>query len=242
MSKPFYSIVIPTYNEEVLLPQMIESVFNQTYRDFEVIVADNHSTDKTRKILSKYNARVVEGNDRPGIARNKGASIANGEFLVFLDADTTIGKDFLKDLLIEINKRNFVAASGFFVGDQGTTFDLITHSFLNNYFWLLQKINPHAYGCFFAIRNDIFRKLDGFDPDIIMAEDHELAYRISKLGKFSFLRKPTITVSVRRIGREGRLSAIGKGIYVEAYRIFNKKITKKLFEYEMGGGIEETPK
>ena len=239
MNKPYFSIIIPTYNEETLLPRLLKSLERQTYQDYEVIVADNHSTDDTLKILKQFDVKIVEGANRPGIARNHGATFASGEYLVFLDADTAVHADFLEKLLKQIKLKNFAAASGFFVGDKGNGFDRFTHAFLNNYFWALQKVDPHACGFYFVAKRDIFMKLKGFDPKIVMAEDHELAYRISKVGKFCFLRKPTIKVSVRRISREGRLRTIGNGIYVELYRIFNKRITKKLFDYEMGGVDEK---
>lgn len=240
MNKPFFSIIIPAHNEEKLLPRLLDSLEAQQFREFEVIVAEHGSTDKTPAIISKYGAITVEGGPKPGIGRNNGAKIAKGEYLVFLDADTRVRIGFLKELKQQIEKRGFVAASGFFRGDGGSAFDKITHTILNYYFWILQKIDPHACGFYFVVKRDIFEQLGGFDPRIVMAEDHDLAWRISKIGKFSFLRNPKVTVSVRRIEREGFIATVSKGIYVELYRIFsNKKITKRLFKYEMGGEIKK---
>lgn len=241
MPKPYFSVIIPTLNEEMLLPRLLASLKKQRFKDFEVIIADNHSTDKTPEIIREYGAKIVEGGSRPGVGRNRGASVAKGEYLAFLDADTVLDFDFLEKLRDEILKRNFSGASGFFVGDKGSAFDRFTHAILNYYFWSIQRLDPHACGFYFIIKRDVFEKLHGFDENIYMAEDHELAHRIRDVGKFVFLKKPTITVSTRRVGREGLPVTIAKGLYVEIYRVFNKKITKKLFNYEMGG-VDEVRK
>jgi len=242
MNKPYFSVVIPAFNEEILLPHLLLCLKKQTYRDFETIVADYDSTDDTPNIIKKFGVKSVRGGNRPGISRNFGAEVATGEYIVFLDSDTTVGVGFLEKLSKQIEKRGFVAASGFFRGDKGSAFDRFTHQFLNYYFWSLQKIDPHACGFYFVIKRDVFEKLGGFDPKIIMAEDHDLALRVSKIGKFTYLRKPTVTVSTRRVKREGFFTTVAKGLYVEIYRIFRKKITKKLFNYQMGGGNEEIQK
>jgi len=243
MKNLMLSVVIPSYNEELLLPLLLDSLKKQTFKNFEVIVADNKSTDRTPEIVKNHGAKLVSGANRPGIGRNNGAKHAVGEYLVFFDADTSFDENFLEKLNSEIQKKNFGVASGFFVGDAGNLFDRLGHKLLNYYFWILQKIDPHAYGFYFVVKRSLFERVGGFDPEIVMAEDHELAARIKKQtkAKFSFLRKPAVTTSVRRVSKEGFFSAFGKGFYVEIYRIFNKRITKKLFDYRMGGGEGKLP-
>ncbi|MEN6592532.1 MAG: glycosyltransferase family A protein, partial [Methanobacterium sp.] len=55
------SIIIPTYNEEEYLPYLLESIKRQDFTDYEVIVADAHSTDKTREIAKSFGAKIVDG-------------------------------------------------------------------------------------------------------------------------------------------------------------------------------------
>lgn len=243
MKKPFFSIVVPTYSEEENLPHLLSSLKKQTFSDYEVIVADNASPDKTAEIARSFGAKVVKGANRPGIGRNNGAEEAQGEYLVFFDADTTFNSNFLSDLSAEIKKRKFGVASGFFAGDEGGILDKLGYFVLNYYFWLLQKVDPHAYGFYFVVQSDLFKKVKGFDPIVVMAEDHELAARLKKEtgAKYSFLRRPVIIASVRRVNREGFWSTLYRGLYVEVYRLFNKKITKKLFDYRMGGGEGKLP-
>ena len=99
------SVIIPTYNEEKVIGECLRSLANQTYKDFEVIVVDDGSTDKTWEVLSELKVKnlklkVVRGSHLgAGAARNLGTKSATGEILVFVDADMTFDKDFLKKLV-----------------------------------------------------------------------------------------------------------------------------------------------
>jgi len=87
---PLVSVVIPTYNRGWSLRESIDSVLNQTFRDFELIVVDDGSLDDTRKILEDYRGRLIavhQGNAGVSAARNHGAATARGTYLAFLDSD-----------------------------------------------------------------------------------------------------------------------------------------------------------
>src|SRR4030042_2819673 len=98
------SIIIPTYNGKGVLENCIESLGDQSYKDFEIIVVDDGSTDGTLEILgnlkkSLSNFEFTKQNHKgPGAARNLGASAAKGEILVFVDADMTFDVNFLERL------------------------------------------------------------------------------------------------------------------------------------------------
>lgn len=77
-----FSIVIPTYNEEEYLPKLLESIKMQSYDDYEIIVADANSNDRTREIAEEYGCIVVEGG-LPAVGRNNGAKVAKGEIILF---------------------------------------------------------------------------------------------------------------------------------------------------------------
>src|SRR4030042_2203932 len=104
MSKILISIIIPAYNEEESIGKCLFSLMDQSYKHLEIIVIDDGSTDKTLKIISNFqfqtsNFKVLQQNHKgPGPARNLGASKAKGEILVFVDADMTFDKDFIRDL------------------------------------------------------------------------------------------------------------------------------------------------
>jgi len=104
------SVIIPTYNEEKVLSDCIESLGFQTLTDFEIIVVDDGSTDNTWQLLSeirnsKFEIRKLRAKHvGAGAARNLGAGHANGEILVFVDADMTFDKNFLEKLTEPIRK------------------------------------------------------------------------------------------------------------------------------------------
>ncbi len=91
MSQPFFSIILPTYNRASFIGSAIESVLNQTFDDFELIIIDDGSTDKTEQIVTSFNDKRIlyfkKINEERNIARNFGIECAKGEYVCFLDSD-----------------------------------------------------------------------------------------------------------------------------------------------------------
>lgn len=89
---PKVSVIIPTYNRATLLPRAVNSVLNQTYRDFELIIVDDGSTDNTKEVIRKYKDPRIQyikhdKNKGGSAARNLGIKMAKGEYIAFLDSD-----------------------------------------------------------------------------------------------------------------------------------------------------------
>jgi glycosyltransferase involved in cell wall biosynthesis len=105
------SVIIPVYNEERVVGECLDSLKNQTLKDFEIILIDDGSTDKTKDILTSYsttshNIKVFsQAHNGPAQARNLGASHASSSILVFVDADMTFNKFFLKNLIAPISAK-----------------------------------------------------------------------------------------------------------------------------------------
>lgn len=100
-----FSIIIPAYNVEKYIKKCLDSILNQTYKSFEVIIIDDASTDNTYNIISQYDdprIKIIqnETNLRQGTARNKGMEIAEGEYIIFVDADDYYSSD---DVIEKIN-------------------------------------------------------------------------------------------------------------------------------------------
>lgn len=116
---PIVSIITPCYNSSAYISQTIESVLNQTFMDWEMIIIDDFSTDNSTTIISNYiqkDSRIklikLNKNSGPAIARNKGIALAKGAFLTFIDADDLWFKTFLENSLKEEKKsEGFVFSS-----------------------------------------------------------------------------------------------------------------------------------
>ena len=104
------SIIIPMYNSEKYIEKCIESILNNLYKNFEIIVVDDGSTDDSIKIVKKYtNIKLLYSNHAgPGSARNVGIENASGDFIFFLDSDDTINPNTLKILKNNIKKYDIV--------------------------------------------------------------------------------------------------------------------------------------
>lgn len=110
------SVIIPVYNAEDFLKRCLDSVINQTYTDWEVIAIDDGSKDNSYKILSEYASKdsrfrvATQENQGPGYTRNKAISTVNGDYIVFLDADDYIDKNYFKELAacIEMNNSDVI--------------------------------------------------------------------------------------------------------------------------------------
>jgi len=100
MTKPFFSVIIPTHNRQNLFKIALDSVLGQTFPDYEVIVVDDGSTDNTKQIVNSLNCKQLhyfyQKNKGPAAARNKGLKQAKGEFVCFLDSDDRWVKEKLE--------------------------------------------------------------------------------------------------------------------------------------------------
>src|SRR4051794_36269759 len=91
-ANPLVSVVIPAFNRAFILPEALDSVLAQTFKDFELIVVDDGSTDDTEEVLRPYVERrgvrfLPQANQGPAAARNRGIEAARGKYVAFLDSD-----------------------------------------------------------------------------------------------------------------------------------------------------------
>lgn len=200
------SVIIPTYNSSRHICEAVDSVLTQTYKNFEIIVVDDGSSDDTREVLKKYNEKIryiFQKNSGPGIARNKGIEIANGEFIAFLDADDA----WLPDKLFEqvkIFERDGDAAlvycNGVFVDAIGNILNKKTANTTASYANQLKSISfielvnrRDIYPSLVLVRKKILQDFGSFEP-LYLNEEYFLWLKIAYANKVYFLDK----VLVRR--------------------------------------------
>lgn len=226
------SIVIPTWNEEKYLPNLLDCIKNQTYKSYEVIVADANSKDKTRLIAKKYGCKIVNGG-LPAVGRNRGANIAKGDILLFLDADCTIDNDFLKIVAHEIKKRKIDVAGVYLRPRSKNIIDWVYLILFNFWIFFTQYFYANAVGAAIFCKKWLHRKVKGFDETIKLSEDMDYVMRCGKYGKFRVIKKARLYFSVRRFEKEGRFRVGLKLLLSAFYRIFFGEIRSDIFKYKL---------
>jgi len=226
------SIIIPALNEEKTLPVLLDSIKAQDFSDYEVIVADANSKDRTREIAAEYGCRVVDGG-LPAVGRNAGAAAAVGEFLFFLDADVVLPHGFVRNVYGEMQDRYFDLATCEIRPLSNYRLDRVLHRMINLAVFLNLRIDPKAFGfCIFVTRR-LFNRVGGFDQTIYVAEDNDFVKRASHFRHLHFLASAYIIVSIRRFEKEGRFAYMKKGVKLNLYRAFRGEIrSDEVVKYE----------
>jgi glycosyltransferase involved in cell wall biosynthesis len=235
--RPTVSIIVPTLNEEEDLPVLLDSIKAQTFSDYEIIVADAGSKDRTVELAEAAGARVVPGG-MPGPGRNRGAEAARGELLFFFDADVDLPPDFLEQAVGEMNERMLDLATCEFKPKSELKLDEIMFRFANLSVKMNQDINPRAAGFCIFISARLFRRVNGFDESLKLAEDHDLVQRASKFRRLRVLKNTSLNVSIRRLEKEGRFNLVQKYMQVELHLLFKGNVRDEIVEYEFGNFAE----
>lgn len=184
------SVIIPTYNARLTLGNCLTSVFNSSYRNFEVIVVDDGSTDTCVDIYGKFPCKVIRTIQRsgPGKARNIGVSNSSGSILLFIDSDCIVEKDWMKKMVESFSNRSIAAVGGGYSFIAGTGKARIEKfAFLELKF--RRKTMPRFVeslpSCNLACKKDAFLDIGGFPAYLRYpaSEDLEFSYSLSRKYK-----------------------------------------------------------
>ncbi len=174
------SVIIPNYNYGRYLAETIESVQVQTYPDVEIIVVDDGSTDDSIEVAMRYPIIVVsQPNQGVSAARNNGASLATGEYLLFLDSDDLLYPDSLE---VMVGALEAAGESVGFVYGQLQYFGEKTHVFESSTFDPVELSKANYIQSSALIRRDAFINAGGFDRGFELREDWELFIRLWHAG------------------------------------------------------------
>lgn len=198
MPSQMISIIIPVYNSSTTLSRCLEAIYASRYREFECIVVDDGSTDDSNGIAEEFTAKVIKlsgGPFGPAYARNRGAEVAEGTILFFVDADVAIRPDTVCKLVESFSNYPQVSAVFGSYDDSPESQNFLSqyknlfHHFVHQQGW--GRASTFWAGCG-AIRREVFVEVGEFDeegytrPSI---EDIELGYRLRAAGHRIMLNK-----------------------------------------------------
>ena len=237
-----YSIIIPTLNEEKLLPNLLSEICNphlQKKYNYEIIISDGGSKDGTIEIAKKYNVKILEkvSNQRQNIAmgRNIAALDANGEILIFFNGDIILEnfENFLSEIEYKFVPSKYLAMTCLVkvFPDEQNLLDIIFLGFYNLHFHMLNIIGMGmGRGECQIIRKNVFVDMNGFNENLVAGEDFDLFRRIRKKGKILFSRKLVVYESPRRYRKLGHFRIFFTWLINSVYIIFTK--TSKSSEWK----------
>lgn len=198
------SIVIPAYNEEKLLARTLDCIRAATLSirecDWELVVCDNNSTDRTRDIARERGAAMVfEPVNQISRARNAGAAAATGDWLVFVDADSEPSTLLLQSVLSEISGGKCVGGGSTVVGDDPTLLMRGPVAIWN----VISRVMRWAAGSFIFCEARAFRAIGGFSEELYAAEEIDFSIRLKRLARregrrFVILHRHPLRTSARK--------------------------------------------
>lgn len=185
------SVVIPSYNSARYVVAAVESVLAQTYRDFEILVVDDGSTDETREVLKRYGDRIrylYKPNGGVSKARNYGIEKALGKYVAFLDADDLWMPEKLEKqvALLESNADIGLSYTSAITIDENleTKNYVEAEEFADACEALLLRMNILILSSS-IVRKDVLLQTDGFDSQFSTCADKDFWLRLSLLTKFA---------------------------------------------------------
>jgi glycosyltransferase involved in cell wall biosynthesis len=190
LKKPFVSVIIPVYNGEKTLEKCLNSVLNQDYPHYEVIIVDNNSNDKTKEIIIKVESKKVkylfEKRIGRGAARNLGERKAKGNIILMTDSDCIVPNNWIKEMIKPIIIGNFSCVQGFEDNVKNNfwnrQYQLRSYKRFNQNFLFDEQLIGHIDTKNFAIKKNILKKIGFTSEKYISGNDLELSIKIAKEG------------------------------------------------------------
>ncbi len=213
MKNDFISVVIPTYNRASFFKEAIDSVLSQTFRDFELIVVDDGSTDETPELLLSYGNKIKvikKANKGPSAARNRGIKTAKGEWIAFLDSDDVWKPDKLEKQ-VQFIKDNpdikICQTEEIWIRNGKRVNPRKKHEMHSG--WIYEQclplciVSPSSV----MIHRDVFEKVGFFDETMPACEDYDLWLRIAPYYPICLVREKLIVKQGGHVDQQSRVVA-----------------------------------
>lgn len=240
---PRYSIVIPTLNEEKFLPKLLASLAVQTKRNFEVVVVDGRSRDKTVAVAKSFTKKlpklqvVVSSKASLPLQRNLGARATRGEWLIFIDADSILLPYFIERCDQFIKSAKPALFTTWFRPDSENPKDAVYTLFANIYLEATIIFKKwHAPGPLSLVKRSAYNKVGGYDEAHAFHEDVDFGMRLARAGVTLDILRESINVwSLRRFRKEGTLKVLNQYVVGMLPVLFLNTSFKRMPGYVMGG-------
>jgi rSAM/selenodomain-associated transferase 2 len=215
---PSLSIIIPTFNEEECLGRTLSSLSSLQPPPTEIIIVDGGSQDNTVRIADNYDVTLMTSSTKGrAVQMNQGATMATGDYLCFVHADTTVPPDLVA-VIEKTLKNQHIACGGFLSlmkGPKNTRWGTSLHNYLKTYYAPL-LFRPYLFffkglrllfgdQVMFCRRSD-FWECGGFDPNLPIMEDADLCLKLVDYGRICLLNR-VVESSDRRVAKLGSLKA-----------------------------------
>ena len=232
------SIMVLTFNRSKLLKETIDSILNQTFKDFEIIVVDNYSSDNTEEIINSYNDIRIRyfknrNNGLLSINRNFAIKKSKGEFIAICDDDDLWFPQKLEKQLLEFNKDKeigLVCTNGFIFNNMGLQKKM--NKSKTKYISLKDLLKGNTIiCCSVMIKKSFLDNVGIFDEskEIFTAEDYELWLRISKKHKIKYI--DTVLVKYRLHNNALQNTYLTeKNTLKIFYNVYKKLLYKKIID------------
>jgi glycosyltransferase involved in cell wall biosynthesis len=227
------SIVIPTYNRADLISESINSALDQTYKNTEIIVVDDGSTDETKKVISNYGDKVryyYKDNGGIGSALNYGIAKMNGKWFKWLSSDDVLTPDAVEILVSHAGDTGaLIAYTDYDIIDEGSKFvESVVESHYDSYFEYAAALWARfiGNGGSSLIERSCFNDVGYFDETLSSAEDYDWWLRACLLHGYRFFHVPRTTLKYR-IHASQLTSSVKHNAYVNAEKI-RTKIKQKI--------------
>jgi glycosyltransferase involved in cell wall biosynthesis len=218
-TQPLVSVIIPTYNRAEIISQTIDNVFDQTYKNVELILVDDGSTDNTQEVLRAYGSRlrvISQKNAGPAAARNRGVEASRGDIIAFQDSDDLWKPTKLERQVALLDQLDSSvpcclcnALFRIVNNREYTSFDIscISPSQEEGVWLNVAEVLATRFVLFnqtVAIRRSALEKVGIFDESLKYLEDYDLPIRLAIEGPWAFIRDPLV------IYREGTANSFSE--------------------------------
>lgn len=236
------SIIIPTLNEESYLPDLLQDLAAQSSKNFEVIIVDGKSDDKTKEKALAFKKQLplqfIEVKKRKvAYQRNIGAQHAKGKYLFFLDADTRIDPTVIARAEEYIKKKEDLLFLPYPKPDKESFVNKLLFMFCIKYVTILHAFGKAlSFGPAIVIDKELFDNIGGFDELAYVSEDHNLIIKAHKAGaKAALMPDVKFVFSMRRFESQGTLKILRHYVLFSLITLYKGAVYDNKIKYQMDG-------